>query len=284
MSQTTLKALTQELLMVGCGAGTIRNVWSAIEDRHRRFGYSLPLAIAGDFSRMARAVGSVKGLPSRLIFPIGQHHVQRLMELAGLTLTQRRDMLACVVGTVACLRVGEVANLQLCDGLWNHDASWHSQYTGTMALRVYKRKQDQVRKGLYPRLGRAVAGRLRNLTNDLGMEVSGECSKQRLPGARCRACAPMFPRLVAGGASSEPMSRQQVTNAVINSLRMLEVDTKHFSGLSMRRGGISAGLVAGVPEPILFLQSGHGSNCAARNYMVPRNPHILFETYDAFGL
>ena len=71
--QTTLKALTQELLMVGCGAGTIRNVWSAIEDRHRHFGYSLPLGIKGDFSRMARAVGSVKGLPSHLIFPISQH-------------------------------------------------------------------------------------------------------------------------------------------------------------------------------------------------------------------
>ena len=71
---------------------------------------------------------------------------------------------------------------------------------------------------------------------------------------------------------------------MINSLKMLEVDTRHFSGLSMRRGGISAGLMAGVLEPILFLQSGHGSNCAARNYMVPRNPHILFETYDAFGL
>ena len=169
--------------MVGCGAGTIRNVWSAIEDRHRRFGYSPPLGIEGDFSRMARAVGSVKEfkLPSRLIFPIGQHHIQRMMELAGLTLTQRRDMLACVVGTVACMRVSEVANMQLCDELWNHDASWHSQYNGTMALRVYKRKQDQVRKGLYPRLGRTVAGRLRNLTNDLGLEVSGECSKQRLP-------------------------------------------------------------------------------------------------------
>ena len=79
-----------------------------------------------------------------------------------------------------------MANLQLCDGLWNHDASWHSQYTGTMALRVYKRKKDQVRTGLYPRLGRAVAGRLRNLTNDLGLEVSGECSKQRLPGHQRR--------------------------------------------------------------------------------------------------
>ena len=78
----------------------------------------------------------------------------------------------------------------------------------------------------------------------------GECSKQRLPGARFRACAPMIPRLVAGGVSSEPMSRQQVTNAVINSLKMLEVDTKHFSGLSMHRGGISAGLVAGVQDPL----------------------------------
>ena len=71
---------------------------------------------------------------------------------------------------------------------------------------------------------------------------------------------------------------------MLNSLKMLGVDTKHFSGLSMRRGGISAALVARVPEPILFLQSGHGSNCAARNYMVPHNPHILFETYNAFGL
>ena len=75
-----------------------------------------------------------------------------------------------------------------------------------------------------------------------------------------------------------------MTKAVINSLKLLDVDTKHFSGISMRRGGISAGLAARVPEPILFLQCGYGSNCAARNYMVPRDPGVLFETYDAFGL
>ena len=75
-----------------------------------------------------------------------------------------------------------------------------------------------------------------------------------------------------------------MTNGVINSLRLIGVDTAHYSGLSMRRGGISAALVASVPEPILFLQSGHGSHCEARNYMVPQDPHILFETYLAFGL
>ena len=71
---------------------------------------------------------------------------------------------------------------------------------------------------------------------------------------------------------------------MLKALQLIGVDTKHYSGISMRRGGISAGLAARVPEPILFLQSGHGSNCAARNYKVPRDPHVLYETYLAFGL
>ncbi len=73
---------------------------------------------------------------------------------------------------------------------------------------------------------------------------------------------------------------------MLNALQMIGVDTKHYSGLSMRRGGISATLAPRVPEPILFLQSGHGSNsgCAARNYMVPKNPNVLYETYLALGL
>jgi hypothetical protein len=156
-----------------------------------------------------------------------------------------------------------------------------------MALRVYKRKQDQVRKGLYLRIGvigRAVTGRLEAYVEELGLDVSDECSKDRSPGARCRACPPLFPRTVAAGASSKPVSRQQVTKAVINSLKLLDVDTKHFSSISMRRGGISAGLAARVHELILFLQSGHGSICAARNYMVPRNPEVLFETYAVLSL
>ncbi len=62
---------------------------------------------------------------------------------------------------------------------------------------------------------------------------------------------------------------------------MIGVATEQYSGKSMRTGGISAALAASVPEPILFL---HGANCAARNYMTPRDPHVLYETYLAFGL
>jgi hypothetical protein len=285
MGLPVLKAITQEMLMLGSSAGTIRNLWSAIEDRHRFFGYTPQLAAReGDFSRYSKAVASVKEMPSRVIFPIGTHHVRLMLELVGLSLAQRRDILICVLGTVMCLRVGEISQLQICDVLWRLDGGFHVMYVNTLGCRIYKRKQDTARKGLYPMAGSEVANRLRFYVNSLGLKVSANCSKGRSPGARCRACAPLFPKLKNNAAATEPVSRQQVTDAVLNSLSMIGVDTQHYSGISMRRGGISAGLAARVPEPILFLQSGHGSNCAARNYMVPRDPHVLYETYLAFGL
>ena len=198
--------------------------------------------------------------PSRLIFPVGVHHVQHLLELAGLTLTQKRDMLICVLGTVACMREGGVSNLQLCYCRWNHDVQWSAVYDGTMALRIYKRKQDQVRKGL-------------NWGSTRG-------SGRRYPDGS----APSPKSSVWKCQTSAPRRGPRVTNAVVNSRKMTDVETKHSSRLSTQRGGISAALVARVPEPVLFLQSGHGSNCAARNYTVQRNPNTLFETYNAFGL
>ncbi len=80
------------------------------------------------------------------------------------------------------------------------------------------------------------------------------------------------------------LSRQQVTRGVIKSLELNDVDTQHFSDLSMRPGAISAGLSARVQEPVMFLQSGHGRGTAARNYMVPTDPSVWYEHFAAFDL
>ncbi len=89
MGLPVLKAITQERLMLGSSAGTIRNLWSAIEDRHQSFGYTPPLAAReGGFSRYSKAVASVEGMPSRVIFSIGTHHVRLMLELVGLSLAQ----------------------------------------------------------------------------------------------------------------------------------------------------------------------------------------------------
>ena len=41
----------------------------------------------------------------------------------------------------------------------------------------------------------------------------------------------------------------------------------YFAGISTRKGGITIAIEAGVPQEILFLQSGHGQTRAARRYM-----------------
>ena len=61
-------------------------------------------------------------------------------------------------------------------------------------------------------------------------------------------------------------------------------DTRRFSGVSARKGGLSTAIEAGVEEVILYLQSGHGPERAARNYMHLREPGRLLQTFEAFGL
>jgi hypothetical protein len=127
-------------------------------------------------------------------------------------------------------------------------------------------------------------GQLLTYTERAGLQVDEACTKGRPPGARCHSCMPLFQKIANGVVTPMPVSRKQVTNAVLETLASIGIGTTNYSGISMRRGGISAGLAGRVPEPILFLQSGHGTNCAARKYMCPRDPHVLYETYLAFGL
>ena len=294
MGKATLKALTLELMMVGCAAGTIRNVWSSIEDRHRRYGHPLPLGDFGDFRRLYKAVAAVRGAPSRIIFPIGSHHLKQLLGLLGLSDAQERDVLICCTGTALNCRVVEIVFLQICDFLWDFDMAFHILYRGTAAVRIYRRKQDTGRKGHYPRLGRAsniewdLVLRLRAYAERRGLRVSERCSKGTAPGAWCPHCTPFFftERVETKGGPKvrEQLSRQMASAAVRTSLQLIGVDTTHFSGMSMRRGGISAALTAKVPAPVLYLQSGHGGKMAAQNYMVPADPSVWYENFAALQL
>ncbi len=163
--------------MVGLSAGTIRNLWSAIENQHRLFGYEAPLAMRGGVNtRFSKAVASAKGMPSRLLFSIGVHHwhVNQLLELSDLTLTQTRNLMMTIVGTVMCMRVNEL-QLQICDVLWGLDMEFHPMYQNTFACRFHKRKQDTARKVLYPRAGSAVFTRLRAYVHRAGLAVDDGC-------------------------------------------------------------------------------------------------------------
>ena len=292
MTQATVKALTQELLMVGCAAGTIKTCWCSIEDRHRRFGHFLPLGKAGDFGRLYKAVCAVRRTPSKLNFPVGVHHLKQLLSLQGLKPAQHRDVLICATGTLLSCRVVEVSMLQICDFMWDMDGAYHIMYIGTAAVRIYRRKQDTGGAGHCPRLGIAetaewdIVQRLRKYATRHGLQVSDQCTKRKNGGARCRHCAPFFFSVSGKGEDSErrEMSRQQITGSVIKALQLIGLDTTHYSGQSMRVGGLSASFSAKIIKEVMLLQSGHGHLGAAEGYMRPCDPSIWYESFGAFKL
>ena len=57
-------------------------------------------------------------------------------------------MIVCI-GTVCCLQVDELAQMQICDLLWSWDAAYHQSLWVALVIRIIRRKQDSGRYGLY---------------------------------------------------------------------------------------------------------------------------------------
>ena len=64
-----------------------------------------------------------QGTPSRLLFPVGVHRVYQMIQLEDQSLAQMRNTMLTVLGTVMCMRVNEMDQLQICDVLWHFDAA-----------------------------------------------------------------------------------------------------------------------------------------------------------------
>jgi hypothetical protein len=283
-------AWAMQLMMLGASPSLIRASIAAVQSRHNDYGFQAPLREPRLFQRTMRAVFALQGTPRRQITPISRSMMRKLMRLRNLSAAEKRDVTLTVAGTQLCARVGEIKRLQVCDFLKNYDLGFSRRYRGSAAIRIRKRKQDRERKGLYPRLLKGttetlcIVRRLERLMRERGLHVSDKCTKAQRPAARCPHCPPLFASFREVNGRPLPMSRQQVTGAVKRAMGLIKKDTTGFSGISMRRGGISQAVHKRVPEPILFLQSGHGSKLAARTYMVPHDPRVLYETAQALRL
>jgi hypothetical protein len=71
---------------------------------------------------------------------------------------------------------------------------------------------------------------------------------------------------------------------VTSALRSIGVNSSSFSGASCRMGGLTVASEAGVPESILYMQSGHAQPTAARGYVRLTNPDRLYDSWRAFRL
>ena len=124
------------------------------------------------------AVISVGGTPTCLRFPIEAHHLWKLMGLDQPSRMERMAVMIVCTGMACCSRVSELANLHLCKLLWGHDGAFVAELAAALTIRIYKRKQDTGRFGLYVRI---VAGVLTDLmwadVADLNLRTDDRCKR-----------------------------------------------------------------------------------------------------------
>ena len=242
-----------------------------------------------------KTLGRFQGRQAELRYPVHKDVVARLLRQKALTLAGWRDRLAAVVATLCCLRPSEGARAQVCDFFPDFDrASGFPGWMGTAALNVRLRKNDQQRRGHWPRMGRSLdkdldaVHQMKVWMRRAGLEVQQGCTKRSDPQGKCPVCAPLFPLSVHRSPSKFILSRQPSPSAfsamIVRGLKSVDMDTRLFSGKSARMGGLSTAIEASVPEWILWMQSGHAQDKAARAYVLLHSPVLLFRTWEAFEL
>ena len=298
MSVEVFQGLTFDLLSVLASPATIQGVWDAVVCQHRKHHQVSPVMAAGGYNRLAKCLARFAGKQRQMKYPVHRDMVVALLQANPRTLVELRNGLATVVATMACLRPSEGAALQVCDLWFDFDARAGGRFlTGTTALNIMKRKNDQQRKGHHPRLGRSedpaldVVHQLKVYLDAAGLGLGYQCRKRQTPHARCSVCPPLFPRarrVVGGGwaLSNIASSASGFSEMIPLALKQIGMDASGFSGVCARRGGLTTAIEAHVPEHVLWMQSGHAQTRAARQYVVlsSMNPELLFQTFEAFRL
>ena len=75
-----------------------------------------------------------------------------------------------------------------------------------------------------------------------------------------------------------------MSSMVVSALKTIGVHNPAFTRMSCRMGGLTVATEAGVPESILWMQSGHAQDRAARRYVRLTDPDRLYDTWRAFKL
>jgi hypothetical protein len=97
-------------------------------------------------------------------------------------------------------------------------------------------------------------------------------------------CSPLFPKLLLDASCNYVVAEDPTPTAalmpsmVVSALKTIGIDNPAFIGMSCSMGGLTIATGACVPEPILWMQSCHAQDRAARLYIRLTDPDRLYDT------
>ena len=297
MDHDTLLAMLWDFTAMGASRSTLKSIVDSVIARHRDGNLPSPVTGPAAYSRLTRCLGRLLGTQHPHKLGITRDMVVSLLRYSPRNLLEFRNKLVVCTLTIGCMRPGEGARAQSCNLRFNADfLTGLIQFRDCSTLVANKRKNDQERKGHWMRFGKSRDPAL-DINHQLGlfMDMAGNrpntlCDAATARGRDCRHCLPLFPKLLKGAGDTYTIhpdpapSPAQVSAMVVAALRMIGVDTSSFSGVCCRMGGLTVATEAGVPENILWMQSGHAQDRAARRYVRLTNPDRLYDTWRAFQL
>ena len=310
MSDDVLRAFIWDALAFEASLPVLKHSVDAIKAWHKRLSLQAPADGPGDYRRLTHSLSRFQPSSRCLKFPIHKGALKKLLLLpvpphppcGGVKarcpicwafLRRWVDCLGGATATAACLRCAEGGALQSCDlRLLFDELAGYLQFVGCAAINIKVRKNDQLRAGHLPRLGRPndsrfdLIAQLQEMMRQLGNLPRPGCTKSGNLSAHCPVCPPLFPRSMRNGEFdfSRNATSEEFSAMVKRGLGHVGFDTDLFSGISARKGGLSTAIEAGVPESILWMQSGHALDVAARRYVTLRSPALLYKTWEAFDL
>ena len=311
MTTKAFHAFLWDALSFQCTLPVIKQLVHAIIDRHKHFKLGSPVGPDGDYSRYMHCFSRFQGRQRRPLYPIHRDIVVRLLQIqaprhsgcngarGGCSICVEflhnwRDCLGTAVLTMGCCRVEDGADLDACDFWPDHDAqAGYAQFAGGCTLNIKRMKNDQHRRGCRKRFGRSrdpdldVVDQLKAWVREVGLEPRAGCTKRQNPSEACRVCPPLLPRSLPGGAGfdlSRRPSSNYISAMVVRAVGLVGINTQFFSGICARKGGLSTAIENGVPEEIVWMQSGHANSPAARRYVELGSPALLYKTWEAFKL
>jgi integrase len=284
LSQQLLKAFILAAVLAGYRVPSIMGFLTAFKHRHRIQGLTFQIP-SDTVTGWTTALRRNRGLPTTPKFKVLPSHIKAALMRPISSLTHLRDILIVAIGTTCALRAGEIRDLDICDASWDHDGP------NTLMLRIKLRKQAKGREGLYPRIGAARESRfdiiklLKMYTRWARLSISPSCSKNAHPAESCEACGSLFRTMHPSGrkVSAQRIAKNIVTDAVRRQLSAIGINTAGYSAISMRKGGVSAAVCAGIPHDLRRMQTGHKSS-AWEHYFDLADHGELYRFFDVFGL
>ena len=265
-----LAAFLACLMAFGYSGSTIANWLSVLNARHRSYH-------AGHILQYKEATEWLKGLkkhqtaPTQQKLPIRLIHLTMMSELRDDTIRLAHDKFLLLLGTIGCMRPGELPARDICDWRLHAEVDDSGAFLGAELNLCYQKNRSDPQSKRYaygaPQ-GECVIEAGRAWLGMSQLKPHPRCEKWQSMETRnrgCRWCGRLFRKFnchwpqMKGTPATHAMSKEAVTVAITSMLTRIGQETLTFSGKSMRRGGLTHAKRQGVHEELRRLQSGHKS-------------------------